>query len=68
MWRRVQAVGGQEGELVRVLAHGGDAHLARAVEVHVSQLVRQPLNLKTFTHVRVSLPMCTYSQLLGVIV
>lgn len=42
----VQAVGGQEGELVRVLAHGGHAHVARAVEVHVRQLVRQALDLQ----------------------
>jgi hypothetical protein len=42
----VQTVGGEEGELVRVLAHRGHAHAARVVEVHVRQLVRQSLDLQ----------------------
>ena len=40
----VQALAHQEGELVRVLAGGGDPHRARPVVVHVGQLVGHALN------------------------
>lgn len=43
----MQAVGGQEGQLVRILADGRHAHLRRRVEVHVRQLVREALDLQT---------------------
>lgn len=42
----VQRVGGEEGQLVRVLANRRHAHLRRAVEVQVRQLVRQQLHLQ----------------------
>ena len=41
----VQALAHQEGELVRVLAGGGDPHRARPVVVQVGQLVRQLLDM-----------------------
>ena len=41
----VQALAHQEGELVRVLAGGGDPHRARPVVVQVAQLVRQLLEV-----------------------
>lgn len=42
----VQAVGSEERQLVRVLAHGGHADRRRVVEIHVRQLVCQQLHLE----------------------
>ena len=41
----VQALAHQEGELVRVLAGGGDPHRARPVVVEVAQLVGEGLHV-----------------------